>query len=198
MYITIIILYMIYCHYIFHTLCGCIFMRPLFVMMSLSSAADAGVNADLCWVFFPHQTCPAPRQVRTSRTPMWSELRRSSNILPSCRLTCCRCCSTRTRVSLWVATAPRTSPVGKTENNKPAPCLSASATRRCFQSPTTWCSTTCTPCPSRWRHRPRQLHAFILTWWVTGVDGIADVYPSGWMVSEPNSLFCGSFDSNAY
>lgn len=33
----------------------------------------------------------------------------------------------------------------------------------------------------------RTLHAFILTWWVTGVDGIADVYPSGWLVSEPNS-----------
>lgn len=53
MYITIIILCMIYCHYIFHTLCGCRFVRPLCVMMSLSSAADAGVNADLCWVFFP-------------------------------------------------------------------------------------------------------------------------------------------------
>lgn len=182
-------------YYIIYDILSLYFTHPLWLYFCASSVChDVPVKCSGCWCerwpvlgFFSHQTCPAPRPVRTSRTPTWSELRRSSNILPSCRLTCCRCCSTRTRASLWVATAPRTSPVGKTENNKQAPHLSASATRRCFQSPTTWCSTTCTPCPSRWRHRPQQLHAFILTWWVTGVDGIADVYPSGWMVSEPNS-----------
>lgn len=49
MYITIIILYMIYCHYICHTLCGCIFVCPLFVMMSLSWML---VWTQTCAVFF--------------------------------------------------------------------------------------------------------------------------------------------------
>lgn len=76
--------------------------------------------------------------------------------------------------------------------------LSASATPRCFQSPTTWCSTTCTPCQSRWVPRPQHLHAFILTWRIA-VVGVADFYPSGWNVSELChtfifflvSVFCG-------